>query len=181
MNVCVTPFDNQGGDGRLRRTSRRRRVAADPHLLPAAAIVARAIHDPVRRAGFGVGGNGSPRTTVTSWPVRPPRGPTRSYCPDAGARFPGFSAMWHLLRKAVRFLAALDVQAFPRNNPRGVSPSSASQLSGTGSLRGSCGGRRTPSPAEATPHTRACSERPHFEPSRQTSFGRGLQNTVLAI
>jgi len=43
--------------------------------------------------GVGVGGSGFPRTPVTSSPVRPPLGPTRSYCPDAGAFWPGFSAM----------------------------------------------------------------------------------------
>jgi transcriptional regulator with XRE-family HTH domain len=40
---------------------------------------------------FGVGGNGSPRTTVRSFPVRPPRGPRISYCAETGAFVPGVS------------------------------------------------------------------------------------------
>lgn len=41
--------------------------------------------------GRGVGGKGSPFTTVRSTPVEPPRGPTCSYWPDRGAVLPGGS------------------------------------------------------------------------------------------
>lgn len=39
--------------------------------------------------GFGVGGSGSPLTTVTSVPWLPPRGPSTGYCPLTGALWPG--------------------------------------------------------------------------------------------
>ena len=39
---------------------------------------------------FGLdGGNGSPRVTVRSFPVSPPRGPTMGYWPLSGAFWPG--------------------------------------------------------------------------------------------
>lgn len=40
---------------------------------------------------FGVGGNRLPLVVVRSSPVRPPRGPTISTCPELGAFMPGFS------------------------------------------------------------------------------------------
>jgi hypothetical protein len=56
--------------------------------------------------GVGVGGSGFPRTPVTSSPVRPPLGPTRSYfrMPVPSGQI---SVPWQLLARAtVRFLAA---------------------------------------------------------------------------
>jgi hypothetical protein len=38
--------------------------------------------------GRGVGGSGSPRVTVRSCPVSPPRGPTSAYWPELGAMLP---------------------------------------------------------------------------------------------
>ncbi|VWX46617.1 hypothetical protein NOVOSPHI9U_10160 [Novosphingobium sp. 9U] len=46
---------------------------------------------------LGVGGSGSPRTTVRSTPVRPPRGPICSYWPDLGAEVPGGSVVFFML------------------------------------------------------------------------------------
>jgi hypothetical protein len=40
---------------------------------------------------FGGGGKTSPRTTVRSLPVLPPRGPISSYSPETGASSPGLN------------------------------------------------------------------------------------------
>lgn len=52
--------------------------------------------------GDGVGGRGSPFTTVRSGP-RPPRGPVIWYWPDWGAVWPGRKSLVFLLILAISF------------------------------------------------------------------------------
>ena len=56
--------------------------------VPSALVLGR-VDDLVALPGFRGGGRGSPRVTVHSSPVRPPRGPMISYWPDRGAFAPG--------------------------------------------------------------------------------------------
>lgn len=75
--------------------------APDHGYRPRVLVLSTSLYD---IPGLGVGGNGSRRVTVRSLPVRPPRGPSYSYCPDVGAGDPGLSGcvMLELLSRTCR-------------------------------------------------------------------------------